>query len=69
MSRKGEKIDAEILKILRESTTPTSTRELALKTGRAWHSIQMHCLKLQIANKITGFTVGGMNLWQLKRHK
>ena len=46
---------------------PVSTREVGLKIDRAWHSIQTHCLKLQIEGKIDGFKVGNMNLWVKKR--
>ena len=52
-----------ILKIIRNSVIPVSTREIGLKIDRAWHTIQTHCLKLQIDGKINGFKVGNMNLW------
>ncbi|HLG24363.1 MAG TPA: hypothetical protein VI564_05535 [Candidatus Nanoarchaeia archaeon] len=55
-----------ILKILSESDKPVSTQEIGTKIGRAWHSIQNYCLKLQLEDKITGFRVGNMNLWILK---
>ncbi|MBI4451227.1 hypothetical protein HY642_04590 [Candidatus Woesearchaeota archaeon] len=60
-------IDVEIITLLRSRGLPTSTRDLSVQTGRAWHSIQTHCLRLQLDGKVDGFSVGGMNLWQLKR--
>ena len=66
MPRQVKEIDIDILKILKSSETPVSTRDLAIKIGRAWHSVQTHCLRLQLNEKIDGFQVGGMNLWQKK---
>ena len=63
----GKKIDQEILNTLKSSENPLSTRDLALKIGRAWHSVQTHCLKLQLKDKINGFTVTNINIWQIKK--
>jgi len=62
----GKKIDLEILNALKNSKTSLSTRDLALKIDRAWHSVQNHCLKLQLKDKINGFTVTNINIWQKK---
>ncbi|MCK5281908.1 MAG: hypothetical protein KAK00_00730 [Nanoarchaeota archaeon] len=62
-------IHSSVLKIIQNSDKPNSTREIALKTDRAWHSIQTHCLKLQIEGKIDGFKVGNMNLWVIKKEE
>ena len=61
----GREIEKNILRILRNAENPVSTRDLALKIGRAWHSVQHHCFRLQIAGKVHGFQVGRMNLWQI----
>lgn len=63
----GKKIDKEILDTLKASSNPLSTRDLALKVGRAWHSVQTHCLKLQIKGEIHGFTVTNINIWEIKK--
>lgn len=63
----GKKIDLEILNALKNSENPLSTRDLALKIKRAWHSVQTHCLKLQLKGKIHGFTVTNINIWQIKK--
>ncbi|MFH2027503.1 MAG: hypothetical protein ABIJ08_00040 [Nanoarchaeota archaeon] len=63
----GKKIDNEILGVLRSSPNPLSTRDLALKIKRAWHSVQTHCLKLQIKGKIHGFNVTNINVWMIKK--
>ncbi len=63
----SKKIDENIIKILKESENPISTREIALKIDRAWHTVINHCLRLQMANKIDGFRAGRMNLWRIKK--
>ena len=60
-------IRTNILKVLKESEKPVSTLELGAKIGRAWHSIQNHCLKLQLEGEIDGFKVGNMNLWFIRK--
>lgn len=63
----GTKIQQDILKYMQLQRRPVSTREIAISINRAWHSIQNHCLRLQIAGEINGFRVGNMNLWELRR--
>jgi len=63
----GKKIDLEILNALKISENPLSTRDLALKIGRAWHSVQTHCLKLQLKGQVNGFTVTNINIWEMKK--
>ena len=67
--KRGEEIESKILAIISESVNPVSTRELCLKIGRAWHSVNTHCLKMQLAGNIHGFKVGNMNLWVKKNEK
>jgi len=62
----GKNIDRDIIKVLKENEHPVSTREIALKIDRAWHSVNTHCLKLQLQGKIHGFRAGRMNLWEIK---
>ncbi len=59
-------IKAEVIKELRNSENPLSTSDLALKLGKAWHTIDRACLMLKIENKLDGFRVGKMNLWRIK---
>ncbi len=63
----GEKIDVDILKVLHESKNPVSTRDIAIKIERAWHSVQGHCLRLQIDGKIIGFRISNLNVWEIKK--
>ena len=63
----GKKIDNEIIGALRDSQNPLSTRDLAIKIGRAWHSVQTHCLKLQLKGRINGFNVTNINVWEIKK--
>ena len=68
-ANKGANIEKAILGVLKKSEHPVSTRELGLKTNRAWHSINNHCLRLQLAGKINGFRIGKMNVWEIRRKK
>lgn len=63
----SKKIDSDILNILRNSDLPVSTRDLGIKIKRAWHSVNNHCLRLQLDGKIEGFKIGNMNLWTIKK--
>ncbi|HNZ52144.1 MAG: hypothetical protein BWY36_00018 [Candidatus Diapherotrites archaeon ADurb.Bin253] len=65
--KKEDKLEGEIIKNLASSINPKSTQELADEVNRPWHSIQTRCLRLQLNNKITGFRVGRINLWQIKK--
>ena len=56
-------IRTSILDVIKSSDKPVSTLEIGSKIGRAWHSIQNHCLRLQLEGRINGFRVGNMNLW------
>ena len=62
----GQEIEKKVINILENSENPISTTDLCLKIGRAWHSVNTHCLRLQLAGKINGFRVGKMNLWMKK---
>jgi hypothetical protein len=59
----GGQIEKDILKVINSSSRPVSSREISLKINRAWHSVNTHCLRLQIAGKITGYKIGNMNIW------
>ncbi len=59
-------IDEQILEILRNSRVPVSTREISLRIKRAWHSVNSHCLHLQLEGKIHGFRIGKMNVWEIR---
>lgn len=61
-----DEIKQDILKILSENERPVSTQDIAEELSRPWHSIQTRCLTLQIEDKLIGFRVGRVNLWQVK---
>ena len=63
----GKKIDVDILEVLRSAKIPISTRDIAVKIGRAWHSVQGHCLRLQIDGKIVGYRISNLNVWEIKK--
>ena len=62
--KEGDLLEKKIISIVKSSTLPISTQDICLKTSKPWHSIQMRCLRLQIAGKLNGFRVGRINLWQ-----
>lgn len=63
----GKKIELDILKVLQESKIPVSTRDIGIKIGRAWHSVQNHCMKLQLEGKINGYRISNLNVWEIKK--
>ena len=64
----GKQIEKSILELVQRENYPLSTRQIALKIKRAWHSTQNHCLELQLKGKIARLTVGGTHLWIKKGH-
>ena len=62
---RGVKIDCNIINYLAKKSEEASTREIALALKLAWHSVNTHCLKLQIKGNLTGIKMGNMNLWRL----
>ena len=65
--KRGEKKDLlleAISNTLKSAQKPMATQEIADELEKPWHSIQTRCLKLQIEQKIIGFRVGRINLWQ-----
>lgn len=66
MIKEEDTLRKNILKIVQKNNTPISTQDISIKLEKPWHSIQTRCLRLQVDNKITGFRVGRINLWQNK---
>lgn len=64
--KKEESIKEDILVYLEQIPNSASTKQIAEAIDRAWHSVQNRCLKLQLEDKIKGFKVGRMNLWEIK---
>ena len=58
---KGKNIEGNILRYMRKKEM-VSTRELAVSLGFAWHSVNTHCLKLQIKGVVEGFKLGNINV-------
>jgi hypothetical protein len=65
--KKEDLVTIEVIKLLSNSVNPRSTQEIADEIKHPWHSIQTRCLRLQINNKVIGFRVGRINLWQIKK--
>ncbi len=66
MIKEADNLRKNILKIIQKNANPISTQDISTELQKPWHSIQTRCLRLQIENKITGFRVGRINLWQAK---
>ena len=66
INEKEDVLKADILKLIHKNNSPISTQDISLELKKPWHSIQTRCLRLQINNKINGFRVGRINLWQAK---
>lgn len=60
-------IDKAIIKVLKESKNPVSTREIALRINKAWHTVNSHCLRLQVAGKIEEIKMSNINFWRIKK--
>jgi len=60
-------IEANILKILGSSNNPVSTREISLKIKMAWHTVDRHCLKLELKQQVKSFRIGNINAWVINR--
>lgn len=65
--RQTKKIQRDILNLLGKNTIPISTREIALKIKRPWHTAQLNCLKLQLERKVDGIRIGNINAWTRKK--
>jgi DNA-binding Lrp family transcriptional regulator len=63
----GRKIDIAIIEVLQQTKIPISTRDIALRIGRAWNSVQFHCMKMQVNGKITGYKISNLNVWVIKK--
>ena len=62
-------IDDKIIEALKVSERPLSTRELCFKIDRAWHTVDSHCLKLQIDGKLGVIRAGNITLWHINGNK
>ncbi|MBI4150817.1 hypothetical protein HY492_01700 [Candidatus Woesearchaeota archaeon] len=65
MTNRG--VDNSVLKLLHDSAKPLSTLDIANKLHFAWHTVDRHCLKLQLKQKIDCFTIGKATAWYEKR--
>jgi hypothetical protein len=65
--KKEDVVTTEIVKSLVNSISPKSTQEIADEINHPWHSVQTRCLRLQLNNKVIGFRVGRINLWQIRK--
>ena len=62
---KSKQIERSIYTAIKNSKNPISTREISIKIKRAWHTVDRHCLKLELKGKIRGFKIGNINAWMI----
>ncbi len=65
--KRAKEIDKRILELLKKEGKPVSTREIAMKVNVAWHTIDRHCLRLQMSNTIDGYRISNINVWVTKK--
>ena len=65
--KRSKEIDSKILKLLESENRPVSTLEIAKRCGYNWHSIEIHCMKLQMSKKIDGYRLSNLNVWVIKK--
>lgn len=63
----ASKIESNIYSVIASSNIPVSTREISLKIKKAWHTVDRHCLKLELAGKIKGMRIGNINAWVINK--
>lgn len=61
-----DEISKRIVKVLKNSDFPLTTKDIAIKINSSWNTAQIKLLKLQNKNVVLGKKIGGRNLWQLK---
>jgi Mn-dependent DtxR family transcriptional regulator len=62
-----EEINGQIIEVLKKTDHLLSTKDIGEAIGKSWHTVQEHCLRLQIAGKVNCLRVGRVNLWSLKK--
>ncbi|MBI5001997.1 hypothetical protein HZC31_01280 [Candidatus Woesearchaeota archaeon] len=63
ITRKGVRVQELLLERIKKEDHLISTRQLALILNLSWHTVQQHCLSLQVKKKIDGFQIAGSYLW------
>ena len=56
----------QLLSYLETVDNPITTRQLALRLGVSWHTIQHYCLELHAKKKIGQFSSSGFYYWTKK---
>jgi len=62
-------IDSLIINALRDADGPISTRKICQKINMSWHTVNSHCLKLQLAGKVKVLRAGNIALWSMNNGK
>lgn len=63
ITRKGRLVQEQILDSIIGEAYPISTRQICLKLGYSWHTIQQYCLELLVKKRINRLEVAGTHLW------
>ena len=65
MTKRGAKVDEEILAHMKTLEWPSTTEDIAAALGVSWQTAQIHLFKLQAEGKLKYKKVGRQNQWWL----
>ncbi len=63
ITRKGRKLQEQILELIEKEVEPISTRQIALLFHCSWHTAYRYCLELLAKRKIDRFNNTALHLW------
>jgi len=59
-------IENKILNLIKHSSKPISTAEIANSLSMSWHTVIRHCLDLENKGKLSKIEIGRILIWQIK---
>lgn len=63
ITRKGRKLQEQILELIEKEVEPVSTRQIALLFHCSWHTAYRYCLELFAKREIDRFNNTALHLW------
>ncbi len=67
MTKRGEKVDRDILAHMKTLEWPSTTEDIAAAVEVSWQTAQIHLFKLQAEGKLKYRKVGRQNQWWLMK--
>ncbi len=59
-------IENKILELIKHSSKPISTSEIANSLSLSWHTAIRYCLNLENKGKLSKIEIGRILIWQMK---